>query len=171
MNSSRRPSSWWRPTFLLSIPGRRERGFTSDERPGNTRPVDSCRGFAGVGVETPSNRLTDNQGMQVILTRFRLCCFSPSCSSHSTSSNTTRSASVPPPEAFSLLLPPSLTHSPCHAVLLPPPVQNRRLPRCKGALFDDSGSRTCAILSWNRCPESFGDAHEQPEASYACGTR
>ena len=115
--------------------GRCERGFTSNERPGNTRPVDSCRGFAGVGVETPSNRLTDNQGMQVILTRFRLCCFSPSCSSHSTSSNTTRSASVPPPEAFSLLLPPSLTHSPCHAVLLPPPVQKEEAPEVQGCSF------------------------------------
>jgi hypothetical protein len=71
---------------------------------------------------------------------------------HSNISNTALSASVSPHEACSILLPHSdLSNSNtllCRCQLMP------GTGDCRGAealFFYDSGSRTCAILSWNRC--------------------
>ena len=49
MTSSRRPSTWWKPTSLMSISGRHERGFTSDDSPQTTgwTRVEACRSGDG----------------------------------------------------------------------------------------------------------------------------
>src|SRR6266702_1165296 len=79
-------------------------------------------GGADAAVDTLYNSLTDSQGTPSILTRFRLFCSYLSFSSHSNISTTARSASVPPHEVFSLLLPHSYMSNantlPCRCKLM-----------------------------------------------------
>src|SRR6266487_1894565 len=80
-------------------------------------------GGADAAVDTLYNSLTASQGTPSILTRFRLFCSYLSFSSYSNISKTARSASVPPHEVFSLLLPHSHMSNantlPCRCQLMP----------------------------------------------------